>query len=167
MGEFIDLTGERFGRWTVLERAKSDCRATLWRCRCACGTIATVRGGHLRNGASQSCGCYKAQRSAERMTKHGHRRERLYWVWLSIKQRCTNPNSKDYPHYGGRGIKRCGQWDDYEVFREWALSNGYQPGLTIERVNVNGDYCPENCTWVTKAQQGKNTTRTRNNRAKD
>lgn len=98
------------------------------------------------------------------MTKHGHRHERLYWVWLGIKQRCTNPKSKDYPHYGGRGIKRCPEWNDYAMFREWAMNNGYAPGLTIERLDVNGNYCPENCAWIPKAEQGKNTTRTTNNR---
>lgn len=98
------------------------------------------------------------------MTKHGLPRDKLYAVWLAIKQRCTNPHSKDYPHYGGRGIKRCRAWDDFAAFRAWAFGSGYAPGLTIERVDVNGDYCPENCTWIPKAEQGRNTTRTRNNR---
>ena len=164
MGQFHDLSGQRFGRWTVLRRVESTCRATLWLCRCDCGKESVVRGGHLCDGSSKSCGCSKDQKTAERMTKHGHRHERLYWVWLGIKQRCTNPKSKDYPHYGGRGIKRCPEWNDYAVFREWAMNNGYAPGLTVERLDVNGNYCPENCAWIPKAEQGKNTTRTTNNR---
>lgn len=164
MGQFTDLTGRRFGRWTVLGRVKTDARATIWRCRCDCGTIANVRGGHLCDGSTLSCGCYKRELTKKRLTKHGHHDEKLYKVWLSINQRCTNTNSKDYPHYGGRGIKRCDAWNDYETFRDWSFSSGYAPGLTIERLNVNGDYCPENCAWIPKAEQGKNTTRTLNNR---
>lgn len=164
MGTFKDLTGQKFGRWVVLGRVDSPVKATIWKCRCDCGKIAYVRGGALTSGHSVSCGCYKREQSTMRATKHGHRFEKLYQVWLAIKQRCTNPRCKDYPHYGARGIKRCEQWNDYRVFREWALANGYQEGLTIERRDVNGDYCPENCCWITKAEQGKNTTRTKNNR---
>ena len=165
MGVFIDLTGQCFGRLTVINRAPNHRAQTVWRCRCTCGNIVEVQGGHLRSGKIISCGCYKKENSRVRATTHGQWGTKLHRVWLAMRQRCNNPRCKDYPHWGGRGIKVCAEWDDFSAFERWALQSGYAEGLTIERVNVNGDYCPENCKWITRAEQMKNTTRTLNNKA--
>jgi len=162
MGVFIDLTGRRFGRLVVLDRAPNHKKQVVWRCMCDCGTVREVQGGHLRAGKIVSCGCYQSDNSRRRATRHGKHGSKLYMVWLSMRQRCNNPNSRDYPHYGARGITVCAEWDDYATFERWALSNGYTPGLTIERNNVDGNYCPENCSWIPKGEQAKNTTRNLN-----
>ena len=164
MPHVIDLTGQRFGRWTVLCRAPSKKKMTAWECRCECGTVRDVLAVHLCAGNTVSCGCYKTENSRIRATKHGKRWTRLYYVWTSLKQRCSNPNNKSYKDYGKRGITRCASWDSFSEFEAWAMSHGYAPGLTIERVDVNKGYDPENCTWIPRCEQGKNTTRTLNNR---
>lgn len=164
MGVFIDLTGKSFGRLTVLYRTANHKKQTVWRCKCDCGKTIDVQGGHLRAGKIISCGCYQRENCKRKATRHGKWGTKLYYVWLAMRQRCNNSKSKDYPHYGARGISVTPKWDAFSAFEEWARSNGYAPGLTIERVNVNGNYCPENCTWIPRAEQMKNTTRTRNNK---
>ena len=167
MGNVIDLTGKRFGRWTVI---KEDGRAryggTMWLCKCDCGTIRRVNGRSLRAGLSMSCGCYGAeQRNAASVLvtkKHGGKNERLYGVWAGIKERCNNPNSKFYPLYGGRGITICNEWNnDYAMFRKWALETGYDDAAphgkcTLDRINNDLGYFPENCRWATSMTQCNN-----------
>ena len=167
MSRLLDLTGQRFGRLTVLERAPNNKKQTVWECRCDCGNIVRVQMGHLRSGKIVSCGCYKRENSTKKATKHGKCGTKLHRVWLTMRQRCNNPKCKSYQYYGRRGISVCSEWDDYTTFENWAFSHGYAEGLTIERVNVHGNYCPENCTWIPLAEQMKNTTRTLNNRNKD
>lgn len=155
----VDYTGMRFGRWTVLGPApnhitKGGYSVSMWDCICDCGTRKAVRGNDLRIGKSVSCGCSLVDNPVSR--KHGEAGTRLYMVYHSIKARCYNKNSDDYKHYGGRGICICDEWQDYEKFLEWAISNGYHQGLTIERNNVNGDYCPDNCRWITQKEQTRN-----------
>lgn len=162
-----DLTGQRFGRLTVIRQADdyiapSQGHYAVWECQCDCGNLTTVIGTRLTRGIVLSCGCYQAQRSAEYHTKHNGCKDRLYRIWCAMRERCNRPLNKAYASYGGRGIRVCEEWDkDYQAFRDWALINGYDPTApfgqcTIERIDVDGDYCPENCTWISLTEQQKN-----------
>ena len=165
MSQTKDLTGMRFGRWTVIdkdtERTKSA-KVTYWNCICECGSIKSIRHSSLTTGNSRSCGCLHDEVVAKNHYKHGayhdNLAEPLYYVWNTMRQRCGNPNSEKYKRYGARGITVCEAWNDYATFREWALSNGYKPnsGLSIDRIDNDKGYCPENCRWVTNSVQSNN-----------
>ncbi len=156
MGKFVDLSGQRFGKLTVLERAGtySENGGVMWRCRCDCGKETTVISNSLRSGKTRSCGCLSAEKSKER-AKHGSTGSRLYRIWSAMIERCTNPNRKGYENYGGRGITVYEEWrKNFSSFKEWAESNGYEDTLTIERKDNDKGYSPDNCRWITfKAQQ--------------
>lgn len=161
-----DLTGMRFGRLVVNHRVddlveKSGYKLVMWSCTCDCGNTKIVRAKSLMRGDTKSCGCYVKEAQSKRASKHNGYGTRLYNVWNSIRQRCNNPKNKAYDDYGGRGIKMCKAWDDFSVFRKWALSSGYDESAprracTIDRVDVDGDYCPENCRWVDISTQNRN-----------
>ena len=121
-------------------------------CKCDCGNVVEVPAESLVNGASKSCGCY----NREIITKHNKSMTNLYQVWQCMKDRCFNPNHVQYKDYGGRGITVCDEWSDPDAFCEWALSNGYSKGLSIDRIDVNGNYEPSNCRWATQKEQCRN-----------
>ena len=156
---FIDLTGKKFHRLTVLRRDEtSNTKHSKWICRCDCGKVCSVAGGNLQNGHTKSCGCLSSEVTAARNranATHGDTNTRLYRSWCSMWTRCTDPKCASYCRYGGRGIKVCEEWRDYFKFREWALSVGYDynANLTIDRIDPDGDYCPENCRFLTQQQQ--------------
>ena len=166
MGNVIDLTGQRFNRWTVLKEAgRNKSGGAVWLCRCDCGIERVVDGRSLRSGTSKSCGCYAVEvhTGAPSPNKsHGGWSERLYKVWQGIIQRCYNPNNKQYCYYGAKGITVCDEWrHDYAAFREWALSHGYDSSAkkyecTIDRIDNNRGYAPDNCRWVAQKKQCNN-----------
>jgi hypothetical protein len=157
-----DYTGQRFGDWLVLYRDETDKRRKKWICKCSCGAIDSVNIDNLKRGASTRCQRCKGKLYSKRMATHGESKTRLYYVWLAMRNRCYRPGVNGYEHYGGRGIKVCKEWrEHFEPFKEWALSHGYKYGLEIDRIDNNGDYCPENCRWVTRTQNMNNTSKTK------
>lgn len=164
MSKIINLIGKKFGRLTVLSRSdnkvlKSGAVIPMWLCKCSCGSLVTVQGNNLRNLKTLSCGCLQKEKASA--CKHGQARRkknsRLYGIWCGIKSRCYNKNNKSYKYYGERGISVCKEWQQFEAFMEWAMANNYSHTLTIDRINVNGNYEPSNCRWVTRKEQSQNT----------
>lgn len=171
----IDLTGQKFHRLTAVEYVGNR----KWRCICDCGKETVVGAYELKSGNTKSCGCLNIERITQMGKnnkgrpskrkgihtpayhfKHNLRHTRLYSIWCNMKTRCYNANTRTYKDYGARGIAICEEWrKDFKCFYDWAMSNGYNEDLTIERLDYNKDYCPENCTWITRKGQNNNTRR--------
>jgi hypothetical protein len=154
----IDLTGQRFGRWTVLgnpERHHYGTEVYLrWPSRCDCGTQRSVWGNALRTGRSTSCGCLHREKTTARVTTHGMSGTRVYQCWQDLLRRCLNRDHRQYDDYGGRGIAVCKRWETFENF--YADMGDPPPGLSIDRINNDGNYEPSNCRWTTRAEQNRN-----------
>lgn len=147
-----DLTGRRFGELVCLKllQKRSAAERSRWLCRCDCGGTAKVFATNLKKGNTATCGC-RVRRGA-----HGKSKSPLYKVWSSMKHRCSNPNNAHYKNYGGRGVSVCDDWVEFAPFYKWAISSGYEKGLTLERKNNDGNYSPKNCTWIPKPAQSLN-----------
>lgn len=171
MPAFVDLSGKRFGKWTAVSRFSCNRGHILWLCKCDCGNTKSVSASNLKSGKSQSCGCIRKKQLELRNHKHGDAPRsgtfRLYSVWQSMKNRCYNINEPAYERYGMRGISVCDEWrNDYMAFKRWAISNGYDAsaqrgGCTIDRINNEGPYCPDNCKFSTFLEQNNNRRRRR------
>ena len=159
MKHVYDLTGMRYGRLVAVEQRGFDNHGrAVWLWRCDCGTEKELQAYVVRNGHAKSCGCLLKDNKTGLI--HGGYGTRLYKTWSTMKARCNNKNMPEHRWYGARGISVCEGWNDFSTFREWALANGYADNLTIERIDVNGNYEPDNCTWILLEEQGRNKTNT-------
>lgn len=154
-----NLTGKRFGRLVVLELAEPLNGKRRFKCLCDCGNIAIVFSSNLKRGNTTSCGCARVNKIVTLNKKHGMKGTKLYGIWMAMRSRCNNPNNKAFHRYGGRGIKCCQQWEEFSSFLEWATANGYKEGLSLDRIDNDGPYAPENCRWATNEQQSTNTSK--------
>lgn len=158
MPRFQDITGQRYGFWTPIRRAPrtKPGGASRWLCRCDCGTEREVDSATLKSGKSRSCGCKMAEFTSNANKTHGLSGTRLHSIWKNMRRRCLAADNPRFPDYGGRGITICDEWRDFAVFHAWATANGYADDLTIERLDVDGNYEPDNCTWIPREEQSTN-----------
>lgn len=176
--KYPNLIGKRFNRLTVVSQGPTKNEKRTWNCTCDCGGIVVIPSGALKSGNSKSCGCLRIEKCSVRsmsllekvhrdQVTHGGTGTRLFRIWKGMRTRCYQKSNPSFVYYGQRGIKICDDWkNDFGTFRIWAHSNGYLPHLSIERLDVDGDYDPKNCAWIPKNEQPKNTRRSLKNRWK-
>lgn len=158
-GKHQDLSGQRFTRLTVIEYVETRRRTPYWKCKCDCGKETIVASDHLKSGHTKSCGCYSRDNTKMLNYKTGKSNSRLYRAYRNMLTRCYWNKSAERDLYGGRGIEVCDEWQGdhgFERFNEWAMNNGYNDNLTLDRINVNGNYEPNNCRWVDLYVQANN-----------
>lgn len=150
----MDLSGQRFGRLSVVGLQSVEKGRAVWKCLCDCGNSTDVKAGNLRRGSTQSCGCFRRETSAKNSYRHGMLRTPTYLTWVSMIQRCENPEATGYEYYGGRGISVCAEWHDFENF---FADMGQRPrGRTLDRRDNDGNYERNNCRWATSREQAGN-----------
>lgn len=154
-----ELVGRKFNRLTVIDYSHSD-NGAVWLCKCDCGGVITAKGRDLKSGKTKSCGCFHrdcASKLGKSKETHGKSNTRLYYIWCAMKERCLNEKSSAYKWYGGREITVCEEWkSSFEDFYDWAMSHGYEEHLTLDRIDNDKGYFPDNCHWVTMKAQNSN-----------
>ena len=159
----LNLLGKRFGMLTVINEAPKQGRWSCWLCKCDCGKEKIVKTDNLVRGFTKSCGCSTIKLQLKSRKVDMHSRDRLYRIYYKIKRRCNRPNVK---YYSSKGVKLCEEWNnDYYSFYNWAMNNGYKDNLSIDRIDTNGNYCPENCRWVDSIVQNRNKSLQSNNKS--
>jgi hypothetical protein len=159
MGKPADLIGQRFGRLIVISKHQSTPNGIEWNCLCDCSNTKIANTSKLNSGATKSCGCLRKEKSAQtckNLATHGMRNTRIYGIWRGIKKRCLSDTGAAYKNYKGRGITICSEWLKFEPFWDWARMNGYDKDLTIDRINNDDGYHPENCRWIPLGHQARN-----------